>query len=163
MKDIFDYKILCDKCGKQMQNIEVSKNGFVLRALKCPNNHETIIHPEDKNEYDSFMKLKEKEYEVKMRMVGNSYAVSIPREIVDFMREQERMINDMVRLSFEDAGRLKLMFNTPENENSRVIKSREVRVVKNGKVYHAKQFSDSAHPERNKSVVLKREGDKNLK
>lgn len=143
-----------------MQKDEIFRNGFVLRVLKCINNHDTIVHPEDKLEYENFMKLKEKEFEVKMRMVGNSYAISIPREIVDFMKEQERMINNMVRLSFEDAGRLRLMFNISELESSRVIKSREVKVVKNGKVFHAKQFSDSAHPERNKSEIIKRGKDR---
>ena len=144
-----------------MQKIEILKNGFVLRALRCPQNHETIIHPEDKAEYENFIQLKKKEYEVKMRMVGNSYAVSIPREIVDFMQEQERMIDNMVKLSFEEAGKLRLMFNMPElNEESRLIKSREVKVVREGKVIHARQFLDSANPERNKTEILKRGKDK---
>jgi hypothetical protein len=160
MADIFDNPILCNICGKQMTTVLISKNGFNLRAKKCAKCGAAIVHPQDKAEYENFMRLKQKEFNVKMRMVGNSYAVSIPREIVDFMREQESMINDMVRLSFEDAGRLRLMFNTNENEegnaNSRIIKSREVHVVKNNKpVLHAKEFSDSAHPERNKKQLIK--------
>ena len=107
------------------------------------------------------MKLKQKEYSVKMRMVGNSYAVSIPREIVDFMKEQERMIDNIVRLSFEESGRLRLMFNTPEcneNSNSRIIKAREVKLIKNNKpVLHTRHFSDSAHPEKNKNIIIKNE------
>jgi len=54
-------------------------------------------------------------------MVGNSHTVSIPKEIVDFMNEQHKRINeqnrsisremeDMVRLAFEDFGRLSLNF-----------------------------------------------------
>ena len=46
-----------------------------------------------------------------MRLVGNSYAISIPKEIVSFMREQEKIMNDMVKLCFEEAGRLSLDFN----------------------------------------------------
>jgi len=165
MMDIFDNQILCKHCEKPMGTVLISRNGFNLRAKKCTKCGETLVHPQDKAEYENFMRLKQKEFNVKMRMVGNSYAVSIPREIVDFMREQESMINDMVRLSFEDAGRLRLMFNTNENEegesNSRVIKSREVHVVKNNKpVLHAKEFSDSAHPERNKKQIIRAE--KNL-
>lgn len=138
----------------------VSKNGFNLRIVRCKDCRDFIIHPIDKQEFDEFMRLKKKDFEVKMRMVGNSYAVSIPREIVDFMKEQEKMINDMVRLSFEEAGRVSLMFNTPECSEdigkSRVIKSKEIRVVRNNKpVYHAKEFSDSAHPEKNKTKVFK--------
>lgn len=145
-----------------MQTVLISKNGFNLRAKKCLKCGEILVHPQDKAEYENFIRLKQKEFNVKMRMVGNSYAVSIPREIVDFMRDQESMINDMVKLSFEDAGRLRLMFNTNEdgeqNPNSRVIKSREVKVVKNNKpVLHAREFSDSAHPERNKKQLIRAE------
>ncbi len=155
MKDIFDNKILCGKCNKEMKPSLISKNGFNLRIIKCPKCNETILHPTDKQEYQEFMRLKEKDYEVKMRMVGNSYSVSIPREIVDFMKEQEQMMDNMVKLNFEKAGRLSLMFNTPEEGSSRVVSSKEVKVVKNGKVYHAKQFSDSAHPEKNKTQIIK--------
>ena len=118
MMDIFDHKILCRKCGKPLEKIEISKNGFVLRAMKCPLGHETIIHPLDKEEYNRFINLKNKEFNVKMRMVGNSYAVSIPMEIVNFMHEQEKMMDDMVRLCFEDFGKLSLNFgNFIEDKN----------------------------------------------
>lgn len=109
--DIFDHKILCKKCGKILKKTEVSRSGFILRAMTCPLKHETIIHPVDKEEYDRFMNLKNKEFKVKMRLVGNSYAVSIPREIVNFMHEQEKIMDDMVRLCFEDFGRVTLNFN----------------------------------------------------
>ncbi|MFA5953098.1 MAG: hypothetical protein WC812_00740 [Candidatus Pacearchaeota archaeon] len=160
MMDIFEHPILCNECGKPMKDFLVSKNGFNLRIKKCEKCNLTAIHPQDKVEYENFMRLKQKEYSVKMRMVGNSYAVSIPREIVDFMKEQERMIDNMVKLSFEESGRLKLMFNTPEsneNSNSRIIKAKEVKIMKNGKVFHAQQFSDSAHPERNKTIIKRKE------
>jgi hypothetical protein len=167
MADIFDNKILCKNCEKAMKPALISKNGFNLRAMRCEKCNEIIIHPVDKQEYENFMNLKRKEFNVKMRMVGNSYAVSIPREIVDFMREQEKIMNDMVRLSFEQAGRLSLCFNTPEmNENmnnlenksvkSRMIGAKEVKIVKNGKpVLHARKFYDSAHPERNQTKVFR--------
>jgi len=141
-----------------MQNSLISRNGFNLRIKKCPSCANVVVHPEDKTEYENFMRLKKKEFEVKMRMVGNSYAVSIPREIVDFMKEQENMINNMVKLSFQDFGRLNLMFNTGngEDENSRVVNAREVKIIKNNKpVLHARQFTDSAHPERNKTEIFK--------
>jgi hypothetical protein len=158
MKDIFKYQILCEKCEKPMQDCIISRNGFNLRAKNCAKCKQTIVHPEDKSEYQNFMRLKEKEFNVKMRMVGNSYAVSIPREIVDFMQEQEQLINNMVRLSFQQAGRLSLDFNVPEDENARVIKSKEIQVIKNNKeVLHAKEFTDSAHPEKNKREIIKNE------
>jgi len=161
--DIFENKILCKNCEKPMKSGLITKNGFNLRIMKCEKCGEVLVHPADKTEYENFMRLKQKEFEVKMRMVGNSYAVSIPREIVDFMQEQEKHMNNMVRLCFEDMGRLSLNFGMPKAEmneesenpqnNSRVVRAKEVKIVKNGKpVLHTKQFYDSAHPERNKNL-----------
>lgn len=94
-----------------MKKAKVSKSGFILRAVMCPECHTRIIHPADEAEYNKFINLKNKEFRVKMRLVGNSYAVSIPKEIVSFIREQEKAMDDMVRLCFEDLGRLSLSFN----------------------------------------------------
>ncbi|MFH1787415.1 MAG: hypothetical protein ABH811_01340 [archaeon] len=110
MTDIFDNKILCKKCDSKMQKAQVSKNGFLFRLMVCPKCSEKIIHPVDEQEYNKFISLKNKNFRVKMRLVGNSYAVSIPKEIVSFMREQEKIMDDMVRLCFEDFGRLSLNF-----------------------------------------------------
>ncbi|MFA4953663.1 MAG: hypothetical protein WC584_05555 [Candidatus Pacearchaeota archaeon] len=109
--DIFDNTILCNKCGKKMQKTKIIKNNFIFRAMVCSNCNEKIIHPVDEQEYNKFINLKNKQFHVKMRLVGNSYAVSIPKEIVLFMREQEKIMNDMVRLCFEDMGKLSLNFN----------------------------------------------------
>ena len=95
-----------------MQKASIAKNGFVFRAMICPHCNEKLIHPLDEEKYNKFKDLKNKQFSVKMRLVGNSYAVSIPMEIVSFMREQEKIMNDMVRLCFEDFGRLSLNFNT---------------------------------------------------
>ena len=116
MKDIFDTIILCDKCNKKMQKSSMQKNGFVIRLVICVGCKEKIIHPLDEQEYNKFIKLRNKEFRVKMRLVGNSYAVSIPKEIVSFLREQERVMNDMVRLCFEDFGRVSLDFNEIREE-----------------------------------------------
>ncbi len=110
MADIFDNKILCKKCNTAMQKTKIVKNGFIFRAVVCPKCGERIIHPIDKQEYDKFINLKNKEFHVKMRLVGNSYAVSIPKEIVSFIREQEKIMDNIVRLCFEDFGKLSLSF-----------------------------------------------------
>jgi hypothetical protein len=139
-----------------MKNELISRNGFNLRAVKCEKCGDIIVHPADKQEYEEFIRLKQKEYNVKMRMVGNSYAVSIPREIVEFMHEQESNMDNMVRLCFEEMGRLSLMFNSPEDEEGKqhVIKSREVKIVKDNKpVLHVKEFSDSKNPKNNKRFI----------
>lgn len=127
MVDIFNHRILCQKCDAEMHKGEIIKNGFRLRTLVCPHGHDRLIHPTDEEEYRKFKTLRGKEFKVKMRIVGNSYAVSIPKEIVSFMREldqrnlacskirnieheQEKMMDDMVRLCFEDVKRLSLNF-----------------------------------------------------
>ena len=94
-----------------MQRAEFFKNGFVFRAVICPRCNHRIIHPVDKQEYDKFINLKNKEFRVKMRLVGNSYTISIPKEIVLFMNEQKKILDDMVRLCFEETGRLSLNFD----------------------------------------------------
>jgi len=114
--DIFENIILCSKCNKEMKPINTERNGFVLRAVKCPYCDSRIIHPKDEQEYSNFLNLRKKQFTVKMRFVGNSYAVSIPKEIVNFMREQEKIIDDMVKLCFEDFGKISLNFNGNHNK-----------------------------------------------
>ena len=110
MTDIFDNPILCKKCDVKMKKVQIVKNGFILRAVMCPKCHAKIIHPVDEQEYIKFINLKNKTFHVKMRLVGNSYAVSIPKEIISFMNEQKNIMDEMVRLCFEDFGKLSLNF-----------------------------------------------------
>lgn len=110
MTDVFDNPILCKKCEIKMQKGKIVKNNFVFRAVVCPKCSDKIIHPLDQQEYEKFKNLKNKEFRVKMRLVGNSYAVSIPKEIVSFMREQEKIMDDMVKLCFEDFRKVSLNF-----------------------------------------------------
>ena len=121
MADIFDNPILCRKCHVKMQKATFTKDHFSFRAVICPKCGSKIIHPLDEQEYYKFKDLKNKEFRVKMRIVGNSYTVSIPKEIVSFMKEQEKIMDDMVRLCFEDMGRLSLNFGDllKENEKNR--------------------------------------------
>ena len=114
MTDIFENTILCKKCDSKMKNAKISKNGFILRAVICPKCSSKIIHPADEQEYNKYINLKNKEFRVKMRLVGNSYAVSIPKEIVNFMNEQKKIMDEMVKLCFEDFGKVSLNFNEEE-------------------------------------------------
>ena len=77
-------------------------------------------YPADINNFEHYNNLKDKTFHVKLRMVGNSHAISIPKEIVEFMHAQERMMDDMVRLCFEDIHKLSLNFggdNDPAYRN----------------------------------------------
>lgn len=114
MTDIFDNKILCKNCNQVMDMVKVSKNGYLLRVVACEDCGEKIVHPVDEQNYHKFINLRNKEFNVKMRLVGNSYTVSIPKEIVSFMNTQEKIMNDMVKLCFEEVGRLSLNFGEVE-------------------------------------------------
>ena len=126
--DIFDNTILCKNCNIKMKKASLIRNGFQMRALICERCQNKIVHPEDEEEYKRFLDLKGKTFRVKMRVVGNSYAVSIPREIVDFMHEQEKLMDDMVRLVFNDAKKLSLSFGEDLNvgEPSEELDAREI-------------------------------------
>src|SRR3989344_863352 len=124
MKDIFETKIFCKECNNEMKKTFVEKSGFRLRAVECSKCGEKIVHPEDMNNFRDYKDLKNKTYSVKLRVVGNSHAISIPKEVVDFFNETQRemhqQMNDMVKLCFEDFGRLSVRFieNFEEPQNS---------------------------------------------
>jgi transcription elongation factor Elf1 len=114
MKDIFDAKISCKKCDEEMKPILLVKQGFKVRAVRCDKCGEKIVHPADLHHLQHYNDLKRKTYNVKLRVVGNSHAVSIPKEIVDFINDTHRgmskQMDDMVKLCFEDFGKLSLRF-----------------------------------------------------
>jgi hypothetical protein len=114
MTDIFDTTIVCKKCDVKMQPTIVNHQGFELRAVKCAKCKDIIVHPADANGLQHFNNLKGKTFSVKLRVVGNSHAISIPKEIIDFMEEQHKTMrkrmDDMVRLCFEDFDKLSVRF-----------------------------------------------------
>lgn len=114
MTDIFDARIMCKKCNKEMKSTIVNRNGLELRAVECSQCRDNIIHPADLNGSEHFNNLKGKTFNVKLRMVGNSHAISIPKEIIEFVNERHgemrRDMDDMVRLCFEDFDRLSVRF-----------------------------------------------------
>ncbi len=142
--DVFDHSILCNKCNKKMKRLVVERAGFRMRALECPECGGRTYHPTDMEEYNKFNKLKNQNFKVKLRQVGNSYAVSIPREILDFFREVEEERNEaqkmeesmerMVTLALDQFNRLSLNFGDfGEGENGnydRVHESRDKGVRK---------------------------------
>ena len=118
MTDIFDATILCKDCACRMEPTIIMKGSVRLRAIECPECKDHIIHPADTNAVQNFKNIKGKIYNVKLRLVGNSHAISIPKEIVNFIREQERIMDNMVRLCFEDVHRLSLEFGASRSSHS---------------------------------------------
>ena len=130
MTDIFDAKILCKKCNREMKPMIVNRNGLELRAVECPHCKDRIIHPADLNGMEHFKDLKDKKFNVKLRMVGNSHAISIPKQIIDFMNERQREMHgnmdNMVSLMFDDFDTLKLSFFDDEDMDESEIENEDV-------------------------------------
>ena len=117
MKDIFDAKIICEKCDERMTPLAFLRSGSRIRAVECPECKDKIMHPGDMENFHQYNSLKGKTYIVKLRMVGNSHAISIPKEVIDFINTSyekvysiDKHMDDMVKLCFEDFGRLSLQF-----------------------------------------------------
>lgn len=123
MTDIFDTTILCKTCNVKMQPTIVNRQGLELRAVRCPKCKDAIVHPADANGLQHFNNIKGKTFSVKLRVVGNSHAISIPKEIIDFMEEQHKTMrkrmDDMVRLCFEDFDKLSVTFGDELHDERR--------------------------------------------
>ena len=147
--DLFENTVLCKDCGKKMKPCFVEKEGFKIRALQCPSCSNKILHPSDIEEFNRFNSLRNRQFHVKLRMVGNSYTVSIPREIVNFMREEEQENNvhqnmqehmhkqmqameQMVTLAMEEANKIGLSFNIDNstNQTNEPKKIKGIKIIK---------------------------------
>lgn len=111
MSDIFNAKVLCDNCNQLMQKSFVIKRGFEVRALQCPSCEKSYIHPEDEQRLEQFEKIKNKSFQVKLRMVGNSYTVSIPREIISYQDDVQKKLNKMLFMALEEPEKLSIFFS----------------------------------------------------
>ena len=106
--DLLENDVLCKKCNVTMQKGTATKGGFKLRAFQCPSCQVKYFHPVDLERYEQYHKLKTKQFSMKLRMIGNSYCISIPREIIRFNNIEE---DSMVSLSMEDPERVGLIFH----------------------------------------------------
>jgi len=84
------------------------KNGFKVRTWNCTSCNKTWYHPLDMQAYEEYNQLKKKNYKLKLRPVGNSWIVSIPKEIVRF--QEDFFPNKMVKLSLEEPGKIAIKF-----------------------------------------------------
>ena len=107
--DIYSTILLCDNCNKKTEKSFSIKDGFKIRSWECSDCDKHWEHPQDLEDYKKFFSLKQKNFQVKLRMVGNSYTISIPREIIEYteIRETGRLVN----LSLENPEKVTLFFS----------------------------------------------------
>ena len=110
MTDIFNTTILCNHCEKKAQKVEIIKDGLRIRTAVCPECNQRWFHPLDIEKYNNFQKIKQKVFNVKLRMVGNSYTISIPREIINFHKEFEKRVDDIINLNLEEPEKITIYF-----------------------------------------------------
>ena len=111
MNEIYNATVLCDDCNRKKTKGYAIKDGFKLRLWECLSCHKKWFHPLDLEEYHNFEKLKHKEFKVKLRFVGNSYAVSIPKEIINFHEEIAKEIDKILYMSLEEPEKLSIFFS----------------------------------------------------
>lgn len=111
MADIFENTIVCDQCNKKTEKGHLIKEGFRLRAWRCKECNKEWLHPLDLQDYKNFSKIRNKNFSVKLRLVGNSYTVSIPREIIEFEEEMQKEINQIIKMTLEEPEKLSLFFS----------------------------------------------------
>lgn len=123
--DLFDNNVFCKECNTQMSKGESVKNGFILRTLSCEDCGQKSYHPEDLVGYKQFNDLRSKNYRVKLRIVGNSHAVSIPKDILDFFNNEEEDTERMVTIALEEFNKISLLFNDmTDSEEKDLIKGK---------------------------------------
>lgn len=114
MADIFDTTIMCDACRTETMKKTTDREGFPIRSAECPSCHKVWHHPLDIQDYENFKQLRNKQFQVKLRLVGNSYTVSIPREIIEFeeeMRKEMEQMDHMIRMALEEPDKLSIFFS----------------------------------------------------
>ncbi len=107
MKDLAETSIVCKKCRKETTQGYTTRDGVKIRIWQCSGCHEAWYHPGDMEEYKQFLALKKREFEVKLRQVGNSWAVSIPKEIIRFEAVEH---TEVIRMSLDEPGKIVLSF-----------------------------------------------------
>lgn len=108
--DIYNNTILCKKCKKEMDKVIINRDNYQLRGWKCPKCNVLQLHPLDEDKYNNFKRLRQRDFEVKLRMIGNSFCVSIPKEIIQFQKEMQNKMNNIIRMSLDGPERLSLYF-----------------------------------------------------
>ncbi|MBI4919327.1 hypothetical protein HY837_05310 [archaeon] len=84
MRDIWEENLLCTSCNSKTEKIVLSKDNFNIRTWKCKSCKKSWPHPLDYKKFEGWKEIKDQRFNVKIREVGNSAVVSLPREILSF-------------------------------------------------------------------------------
>jgi len=80
-------------CGGKTKKVQTTWKGFPVRAWKCERCNEEIFHPLDAQRALAIGKaIKNKEFDVKIRKVGKSLTMTIPRRLAEMFGLREGKI-----------------------------------------------------------------------
>ena len=82
--DFWENMGTCNKCNVRLEKTITQKANFEIRTWHCKKCGKKWLHPIDLEKYSQWEKLKDSLFEVKVREVGNSFTVSIPKDIINF-------------------------------------------------------------------------------
>lgn len=84
MRDVWEEHLICSKCNKKTDKIIINRENFNIRTWKCKQCRKYWPHPLDNKKFEEWKKVKNLTFKVKIREVGNSAVVSMPKEILNF-------------------------------------------------------------------------------
>lgn len=76
-----DIKCFCGEWAKPIKRMNLS--GYTVRGWECPSCGERFINPADANYVLALKKLEKEKLEGKVTKTGNSYALRLPKKLVD--------------------------------------------------------------------------------
>ncbi len=81
--DFENLKLKCE-CGGNMEKIKTEWKGIVVRGWKCKGCNEELINPVDAQKALEIERARKRnELKVKLRKVGKSSVVTVPRTIIE--------------------------------------------------------------------------------
>ncbi|MEE8400746.1 MAG: AbrB/MazE/SpoVT family DNA-binding domain-containing protein [Candidatus Hydrothermarchaeaceae archaeon] len=76
-----DIKCFCGEWAKPIKKMNLE--GYAVRGWECPSCKEKFINPADANYVLTIKKLEKERLEGKITKTGNSYALRLPKKLVD--------------------------------------------------------------------------------
>lgn len=98
-----DIKCLCGKLAKPTRKMNLE--GYSVRGWECLSCGEKFINPEDANFVLAIKKLEKEKLKGKITKTGNSYALRLPKKLVDSVGYK---VGDVVEINLKGPKKIEL-------------------------------------------------------
>src|SRR3989339_500737 len=103
--DINQWKEIPCECGGMASRGTVKYKSYEIRGWVCAKCKKEYIHPEDSMKISKLEELKKSNPSVKIRTVGQSLVITLPKEIVDVYDLEK---GEIVRLNPENLKKIEI-------------------------------------------------------